>query len=669
MGKNVAENIEALLGVKSDEPEGSAAAYANGDAGNASMINLLTQHSQTFLFSYSLRQRCLVAWSDNCQQVLGVNEVTIARDANLFLRHVHPDDRFLIMSELEQSLSHKKPYRVTYRWIRPDLNQVRWLHCRASVLSRPEGEVFEGMILDLSPEFTGAINKLAGPDAVATVLAAFPTLVFTLDRDLRVLRVNRSNLRSGFNFGDPFFKSEQFILGSSFLECFANESRRAHYESIMLSMLEGKLQHHRDRIYTEHGVYNFELAPLIETGAVEGLLCIVSDISEVVRIEKQLADLQKTEGLRLLAAGIAHNFNNALQSIVGQAASINNHPDKPELAKESSQAILDIVSRSSKLIRQLSISDEKTNETPSAVDLNLAAMTAVNRIEDIFSSGIKINVAFGNPPAVMARHDELVDAIEAVVRNAREAMSEHGIVSIKTYQMNLDDYEVENLKAGSYARLVISDSGNGMDAETIRRCLDPFFTTKSPDPHSGVNLEARGLGLSKALSIVRGLGGTISVESLSGRGTAVSLYLPVGAQEQYSNAGKGIVLANNAEILVIDDDLMVLKTIQALLKDMGFACLVAEDYRKALNLIKSAGSKLKLVLLDAVMPGMDGVTLLRRIKKLRRDLKIIGFSGAPPELTKPMLDAGAQRILSKPVDPQLMREAISEILGTLKSDA
>jgi len=642
---------------------------ADGIVWNGSaLVATLADHAAFFIFSYSPTLRSLVSWSSNAEEILGVKDVAITREGNLFLRHVHPDDRFLLLTELEKALKGQAPYRATYRWIRPDNKEVRWLHCRASLVEQGGEKLFEGVMIDLSAELTGSISKLAGPDSISAILAAFPSLVFTLDRDLRLMRINRPKDLPIPNFGDPGFKSEQFRIGRPLLDCFSDESQRSHFRTIMNQILDGVLASYRTRIFHDNSVQNLEIVPLSQQGAVEGLLCLMSDISELVRLERQLADLQKAEGLRLLAAGVAHHFNNCLQSIIGQASLINSHPRDHQLVIQASQSIIEIVNKASDLSRQLYVFEDAQNGACTPIDVNLAVMSATSRIEDLFSAGFKVGVVFGNMSPVMARHSELVEAVEAVIRNAKEAIAESkregGGISIKTYQVTLGDFEVADLKAGAYAKISVCDSGAGMAEETKRRCFDPFFTTKARDPRTGVSLTGSGLGLSKAFAIVRKFGGSMAVESQPGLGSTISIYLPVGAssrQAETSSADHGARI-QRPDILIVDDDLLVLKTISAMLQDLGYSCVTAEDCAHAISLAKSHKDTLQLVLLDAVMPGLDGVAVLNKLKKINQGLRIIGFSGASADQTKPLLEAGALQILRKPVDPRTLKEVVRQTL-------
>jgi len=684
---------------------------ADNQREGVALISSLTERSSIFLFSYAPRLRSLVSWSKNAAQILGVKDSAIARDGNLFLRHVHPDDRFLLMTDLETALKDGGQYRATYRWIRPDNNEVCWLHCRATVTEAQNFDAFpiqfeentqllEGIIIDLTHELSCSAGTLAGADSINTILQAFPTMVFAFDRDLRLVRANRPLDEAGFTFGDPNFITAQFRVGRPFLNCFSDAVQLVHYQNLLGDILEGRQKVHRTRIAHDDQVFNLEVIPLNESEVTQGVLMVISNISDLAHLERQLAEVQRAEAIRLLAAGISHNFNNALQGIIGHAAAITSHPERTDLVREAAQSIIEIVNRSAELTRQMVILDDSQSGLVAPLDLNLAAMAAVNRVEDLFMAGVKVAVVFGSPPSIAARQDAMVEVIEALLRNARESMADEGSLAIKTYQVQLSDYEVEDLRAGTYAKLMVTDSGKGMEAEARKRCTEPFYTTKDRDPITGVNLKGKGLGLSKAHGIVRKLGGAILVESHPGSGTAISVLLPayvapaqsVMAQSATPIAGEPPTSAPDympelevtespsnivplfsdsrddsssasqlaPAILVVDDDLLVLETVAAILREIGYHCLTAENFSRALTLLRTQGQNLQLVLLDAVMPGMDGPTLLRQMRRIKPNLTVIGFSGAAPEHTDALLAAGAVRIVRKPVSPETLRTIVRQ---------
>lgn len=648
--------------MKSLTPRDSKAAPAEGK----SLVNLLVKDSNLFLFSYSIEKRSLLFWSDNAEKVLGVKDIAIARDANLFLRHVHPDDRFALLTELEEAFRGQVPYRATYRWIRPDTDETRWLHCRAQMHEMQNEKSLDGIIMDLSEEFTGEMSRIAGPDSVQTLLAALPTLVFTIDRDLRVLRINRSDGNSIFNFGDDKFRFNEVRIGRPLFNSFGNQDLRKEYEEICRSILDGKIPHHSRRIALEDTVFALEMAPLADKDAIHGILLTVSDISTMVRLEREMATLQRAEGLRLLAAGVAHNFNNTLQGILGHASILANHADNKIFVEKAGVAITDLVHRASELTKQLLAYQQDNLNESEPLDVNTVVMSSINAVEDLFNSGLKVTVTFGNPDKVSAKRGALTEAIIAIVKNAKEALTNDPrpskSLAIKTGQVQISDHEVSGLSAGTYTKVSISDSGTGMESETLKRCFEPFFTTKERDAATGVGIKPSGLGLSKAFSNIRDIGGAVSIESAKDVGTTVAIYLPVFGSQLEQVPKVTPIRRKSPDILIVDDDHMVLDTVQTLITDFGYVCVTADDAAKAYNLLKQYGRSIKLVFLDAMMPTTDGATVLRGLKKINSNIKVIGFSGATPQQTFPMIKEGALQILQKPVGHEELRRAIESAL-------
>ncbi|MEZ4754196.1 MAG: hypothetical protein R3A13_07795 [Bdellovibrionota bacterium] len=180
--------------------------------------------------------------------------------------------------------------------------------------------------------------------------------------------------------------------------------------------------------------------------SLAGILMLVTDVTDLVQMETQLAQLQKNEGLRLLAAGVAHHFNNSLQSIIGQAAIIASQADKPELVRTAAESIQEIVSRTSELSRQLFVFDESSKNVMVPVRLNTSTMAAVNKIDGLFSTEVKVAVNFGTIQPVLANQEELTDhALAEIIKNAKESVVGGGNISISTYEKHLKLVESPNL--------------------------------------------------------------------------------------------------------------------------------------------------------------------------------------------------------------------------------
>ncbi len=640
---------------------------------SGTIVNLVVHDADIFLFSYSIQKKSLLFWSENAEHLLGVKDVAIARDANLFLRHVHPDDRFALLTELEAAFSGTGPYRATYRWIRPDTDEVRWLHCRGTLSNHDGEKTFDGAIMDLSKEFTGEMSRMAGPDSVQSLLAALPTLVCTVDTDLRVIRLNRANGSNIFNFGDENFKFEHVRIGRPLFGSFSNQSLKKEFENICRDILKGDLPSHSRRISLESSVFTLEIAPLIDKNAIKGLLLTVSDISKMVHLEREMASLQKADGLRLLAAGVAHNFNNTLQGILGHAAILTNHPDNKIFVEKAGQAITDLVHRASDLTKQLLSYQPESSSEHELLDINTVVMSAINSVGDLFTSGMKVSVSFGNPQKIKTKRSALTEAILAIIKNSKEALSSADIknkaMSVKTGEVSLSDNEVADLKAGDYIRISISDSGSGMEDETLKRCFEPFFTTKERDVSSGVGIKPTGLGLPKALSNIRDIGGAVSIESVKTLGTTVAVYLPLESRVASSSSKITPLHRRQPEILVVDDDRMVLETVQTMISDLGYSCATADTATSALNILKNNTRSIKIAIVDAMMPTTDGATVIKGLKNIKPDLNIFGFSGATPQQTLPMLAAGAIKILQKPLGQSDLQGIIASVIRNTPAKA
>jgi CheY-like chemotaxis protein len=205
-----------------------------------------------------------------------------------------------------------------------------------------------------------------------------------------------------------------------------------------------------------------------------------------------------------------------------------------------------------------------------------------------------------------------------------------------------------------------------MESTTKLHCLEPFSTTKEADPETGVSLTGKGLGLSKVFATVRELKGGIRVESTPGAGSSIALYLPAepGSGERVGERTTSPPRdqVSLPSILLIDDDQMVLQTVAAILTDAGYRCATAEDSATALALIREHARHLRLVIVDAIMPGADGAAVVRQIRRLHPGLPVLGFSGAAPTDTRSLLDAGAVEVLRKPLDPRALRAAAERVM-------
>lgn len=594
------------------------------------------------LFAYSPDARALVHFQGNAEELLGAKLTSLATDGNLFMRHVHSEDRFSLLERIERAVAGRGALHAVYRWIRPDSGTQILIDCRGVM----KDNILCGTLIEVAGELSTANGEQLGNyETLPALLNALPTLVVAVDRDLRIIRLSPQLEQLQFQFGDPNFRCAEMKVGALLPSLFANERTANGILTPLTAVLEGRSADHFTRIPTAEKVYELLLRPLHGAHGIDGVVCCITDISEAVRKEHQLSLLQRSEALRVLAAGLAHNLNNSLQMIVGHAAAIQTHAQETELVKRASQAIIEAVSRCSELTRYLRGGDD-TFQTMIPIDINLVAMASVNRIEDLFSLGSRVAIMFGTTPKVRGHHEVFVDLVERVLRFVCEGAqeSELSYVSVKTREVAVHEGEIAGLRAGLYAQLSVARSNSEKP--------EPYPPLHQTSPNHAPAVEE------VADQVHRYGGALLATQSPSG-GYHISLFLPsMDTEAPFSDATREL----HPEILVVDDDRMVLQTVVSLLRDQGFRCVSAEDHQQALTLVRTHGESLRMAIVDALMPGGDGASLVRKLKRLKESLRIIGFSGAQPEHWRPLIDAGAERVLPKPVNPQILRRAVEDCL-------
>lgn len=675
----------------------------------------LRDSSKVIRFSYSPAERRLVAWSGDFLAVLGAPEASLLRDANIFLRHAHPDDRFGLLQALEHALAGANDYRVLYRWIRPDRNESRTLLCHASSREAPARDaaarglspspkplVLDGFIVDIS-DLVARPNQ-AGEQSLPPLLRLFsdtPSLFFIIDRDLRLAEVNRevkspspvpaadSSGRDDtselialddFDFGDPMLDHARLKVGRPILDAFSTETLRLHFARVFEQLLSGAQTRFSTRLSTGEIPQALHLIPLYQDGDRDsqpiGILGMVSSLREYAALERQLMELRKAESLRSLASGVSHHVNNALQGILGQASLLQSHSDDPSIVQREAKGIADLVQRASELLRQLFLFDEGGGSRDSAVDLNLAVMTAMSSLDEFFRSPLQLQVSFGNPlpilappPVVQALIKDLLHiASEYVLQDRRSSSASQdtdlaSALALKTAHCREAPAEVRGLRRGVCSQLLVEQFvPRPLTREAIE---DPDQSASPPSSLPLRRLQAlRAVSSSpqfrRAQQSASRLGGAITATLSPSAALSLSLYLPATEAEQQNL----FVVDESAhpEVLIVDDDQTVASTIEQLLKDFGYDCVVAQSGSRALAVSHAYKHSLRLLLLDAIMPGEDSVELLRTMRQTHPHLRIVGFTGAGSEISDTLRAAGAEQVLRKPIDPQLLKDTLRTLL-------
>ncbi len=396
-------------------------------------------------------------------------------------------------------------------------------------------------------------------------------------------------------------------------------------------------------------------------GKPKSILIINTDVTEKKKLESQLLRAQRMESIGTLAGGIAHDLNNILTPMMLSLQML-----KQKFTDEQSQRLLSILEnnshRGANLIKQvLSFAQGVEGERNS-----LQAKHIISEIEmvlkETFPRNIEIRTDMQKDLLTIAGDTtQLHQVLMNLCVNARDAMSDGGILSISAENFLIDEnYARMNTEAkvGSYVVITVSDTGTGIPPEIMDRIFEPFFTTKE---HG----KGTGLGLSAAHAIVKSHGGFINVYSEVGKGTAFRIYLPA-IKTEAQKAEKQLLelpVGNGELILVAEDEGSIREVTVSTLETYGYRVITAEDGAKAVAAYAQNKGKIKVVLMDLMMPVMDGQTSIQGIRKINPEIKIIAVSGLAEKNRIANIADLTDAFLSKPYTAEKLLKTIHEVIG------
>ncbi len=349
------------------------------------------------------------------------------------------------------------------------------------------------------------------------------------------------------------------------------------------------------------------------------------DITERKLLEEQLHQAQKMESIGTLAGGIAHDFNNILGAILGYASFM-----KMKITGEHPfYNYIDVIERSavraSELTGQLLAFARGGKFNTAAVDLNEVVAETVKMLKSTFDKLIEIKTHLKSKlPTVDANSGQLQQVVMNLCVNARDAMPEGGRLIIETGTANIDaEYAKTHVEArhGTYVTLTVTDTGVGMDKETIRKIFEPFFSTKEPD-------KGTGLGLSVVYGVVRNHGGFVRVYSSPDEGATFTIYLPVSGKPKTEAVSQDEAPQKGSElVLVVDDEKEISLILKEILRNQGYQVLTAENGIEAATIYEKHHQNIKLVILDMIMPKMGGRETFAQLKNINPGIKALLSSG------------------------------------------
>jgi PAS domain S-box-containing protein len=451
---------------------------------------------------------------------------------------------------------------------------------------------------------------------------------------------------------------EERLLGAQFFDFFQEPEKEA-IETGFRKCLEERKSCSPDgpvEVDTKRLLVSF--LPVLEQEG-NGIMVMLADVTEKMKIEEQLKHAMKMEAIGKLSGGIAHDFNNLLMGIQGNVSVMLLETKPSQLQYECIKKIESIIRSGSELTDKLLGYARKGKYETKVLNLN----KLIRESAEMFGRTKKeilmqIDLAADLLP-VEGDRVQFEQVLLNLYVNAWQAMPEGGTLRIETQNVSHEEIESRlfNPKPGQYARVVIADTGSGIDETLLHQVFDPFFTTKELG-------RGTGLGLASVYGIVKNHGGYIDVESEKGKGTTFLIYLPVSEKPLSEKEGALRYEPENETILLIDDEEMVLEAGLRMLRILGYEVLLAKNGKEAIEIFRENAGVVSLVILDMIMPKMSGAETYEKLKEIRKDVKVLissGYSmnGLPERVN---LD-GNDGFIQKPYELKHLFHKLREMLG------
>jgi two-component system, cell cycle sensor histidine kinase and response regulator CckA len=409
-----------------------------------------------------------------------------------------------------------------------------------------------------------------------------------------------------------------------------------------------------------------------DAGNLAGVLSMANDITEEKKAEEalaqsleQLRQSQKIESVGRLAGGVAHDFNNLLTVIIGYCELMMIKIGEGNPLIQDLQEISKSADRAAALTRQLLAFSRRQILQPKVLEIDTVVPDMDKMLRRLIGEDIDLVTILGaGAGKVKFDPGQIEQAIVNLVINSRDAMPDGGTITIETANVELDEAFVRvhgGAWPGPHVMLAVSDTGCGMDPETLSKAFDPFFTTKEKG-------KGTGLGLSTVFGIVKQSGGCLYAYSEPGRGTAMKIYLPrvtgeTAPKDERRDAGFEIRLHGSETILLVEDEETLRKLASSILEGYGYTVLSAGNGEEALQLLNDSPGIPRLLVTDVVMPKMGGRELSDRIQATHPDTRVLYMSGYTDNaiVHHGVLDPGVS-YLPKPFTPKALARKVREVL-------
>jgi len=567
---------------------------------------------------------------------------------------MHGEHRLGLQRYLETGEAHVLGRRFETAAVRADGTEFP-IELAIARISSQGPPVFTGFIRDLTEKKSAEAALRSLEARLRTVVAESPIVVFALDKD------GTYTLSAGKGLA-ALGRREGEAVGKNIYEVWKDHPR-------VLANIDRCLAGEEFGAIVDIGALSFEAyyTPVRNaSGEVTGLFGVATDISDRRHLEAQLRHAQKMEAVGRLAGGVAHDFNNLLTVIKGHSELILAKLKPNDALRTSVEEILKSGARGVLLTRQLLAFSRRDVSSPEVLDMGEVVRDMESMLLRLIGENVRLVTRTGQWPLhVRADRGQLEQVLANLAVNARDAMPDGGELTIEVSALDLHgaDSKGIELPEGPYVALTVADRGCGIAPEVRAHLFEPFFTTKEQG-------KGTGLGLSVVYGIVRQSGGNILVESEPGQGATFRILLPrTEGLESPPDSGLAkrshpTLIRGEGTVLLVEDEDAVRDLARDFLTVLGYSVIEAVSAENALQVFERHEGRVRAVVTDVVMPGMNGIDLAQRLVALKPDLKVLLVSGyAKESLDSDDLGRAGFAFLQKPY----MLEDFSRKLADLLS--
>ncbi len=627
--------------------------------GGDSLFEHLAEHANAIIFVYLDGRFTYVNMS--MEEVMGVSrEELLTRPCTALIGR----DTCTLLEEIALRGPGARDYGRTYDLDIPSADgDLRYFTCSISFLPSREGHRLLVHGIDTTRRRAAEESLKESEERYRSLTESAPDIIYTLD------------LQGCFTYVNPKWEA---ILGHRPAEVIGKAFRdfAIPRDRDQLHRLFGRVRDRKEAVELAHGClldkdgntrwFELSSAPYLnEKGEVIGMVGIAKDNTEKGKIEDRLRKAQKMEAVGTLAGGVAHDFNNILQSIQSYTQLLLMGQKPGDQAYSRLRQIEKSTQRASELTKQLLAFSQKAETRFRPVNINDIINKFKGLLEKTLPKMVRVKLLLNdNIAQVLADPGHVEQAIMNLAVNARDAMPEGGTFTIETDMAVLDEEFCRTRpgsRPGTYTMLSFSDTGQGMEPEVLDHIFEPFYTTR--EVGSGT-----GLGLATVYGIVKSHDGYITCQSEPNSGTTFQIYLPAlhvsGIEPEEGGRTEDRGGYQPSLIMLVDDEETLREVGREILEAFGYTVITASSGEEALELLADSTEGVDLIILDLIMPGMGGQRCLKNIIEANPQQKIVVASGyAATGQAQEVIKDGALGFISKPYDLEKMIKLIRSVMA------